>query len=262
MPSKSSLIWRWGFGVGADGAGSGAGVEVEGAVEVLGDVLGDVPLGVPLCQWFRGHPGGEAFVEPEVIPPLHGDHVAEPLVGHLVGDDRGDAFPVGDGGVLSVEEKVGLAIGDAAEVLHCAGLEVGEGDHVELGHWVLDAEVLVVKGEDVLGSFEGGAGEGDLVGGGAGADGDAVGGALGALEVADEKGDEVGGHLRRAGEGEGVLRLPVIRAAGLSETWLVLEMTVSRLSTVRAMSKVALYAGSSNDGKARRASVASNWVTA
>ena len=27
---------------------------------------------------------GEALVEPEVVPPLHGDQVAEPLVGQLM----------------------------------------------------------------------------------------------------------------------------------------------------------------------------------
>ncbi len=76
-----------GFGLGADGAGGADGVVVEGVVEVAGDVLGEVPLGVPVVGGLVLHPGGEAFVEPEVIPPLHGDHVAEPLVRHLVGDD-------------------------------------------------------------------------------------------------------------------------------------------------------------------------------
>ena len=190
---------------GADGAGGLAGVVVEGAVEVLGFVLRDVPLGVPCWRRLGFHPGGEALVEPDVVPPLHGDHVAEPLVGHLVRDDGGYVFPGGDGGGFFVEEEVGLAVGDAAEVLHGAGFEVGEGDHVELGHGVLDAEVGVVVVEDEFGGLEGEFGELDLAGGGAGADGDAVGVALGALEVADEEGHEVGGHLRRGGELEGVL---------------------------------------------------------
>ncbi len=93
----------------------------------------------------------------------------------------------------------------AAEVLHGAGLEVGDGDEVELGHGVLDAEVCVVVVEEVLGGFDGEFGEVDLVGGAADADGDAVGFAFGAVEVADEEGDEVGGHLRGGGEGQGVL---------------------------------------------------------
>ncbi len=112
---------------------------------------GDVPLGMPFGDGLVLHPGGEALVEPEVVPPLHGDHVAEPLVRHLVGDDCGDVLLGGDGGGLGVDEEVGLAVGDAAEVLHGAGFEVGEGDHVELGHGVLNAEVGVVVVQDVLG---------------------------------------------------------------------------------------------------------------
>jgi len=50
--------------------------------------------------------------------------------------------------------------------------------------------------------------------------------------------------------------------AGESESMLVFEMTVSPASTVSETSKVALSAGSSKQGKARRASVDSNWVTA
>src|SRR5438105_140752 len=49
---------------------------------------------------------------------------------------------------------------------------------------------------------------------------------------------------------------------GVSAIILPFEMAVSPLSATTEMSKVALYAGSSKDGKARRASVASNCVTA
>ena len=35
---------------------------------------------------FRPHPGSEPFVEPEIVPPRHGDEITEPLVGHLVRD--------------------------------------------------------------------------------------------------------------------------------------------------------------------------------
>ena len=35
---------------------------------------------------FRPHPGSESFVEPEIVPPRHGDEITEPLVGHLVRD--------------------------------------------------------------------------------------------------------------------------------------------------------------------------------
>ncbi len=49
---------------------------------------------------------------------------------------------------------------------------------------------------------------------------------------------------------------------GWSLTILPFEIAVSSLSTTAVISNVALYAGSSNDGNATRASTASNCVTA
>src|SRR5262249_54068067 len=49
---------------------------------------------------------------------------------------------------------------------------------------------------------------------------------------------------------------------GSSDTIAVLEIAVSRSGTTRVTENTALNAGSSQQGKARRASVASNWVAA
>ena len=51
-------------------------------------------------------------------------------------------------------------------------------------------------------------------------------------------------------------------SAGVSLTICVLEMATRSEGTTSVTSKVALTAGSSQQGKARRASVASNWVVA
>lgn len=48
-------------------------------------------------------PGGEALVQPQLAPPVHGDEVAEPLMGQLVGDDVGDAVAVAVGRRLLVK---------------------------------------------------------------------------------------------------------------------------------------------------------------
>ena len=39
-------------------------------------------------------PGGEGLVQPQVVPPAHGDHVAEPHVRHLVQDRLGAGLAV------------------------------------------------------------------------------------------------------------------------------------------------------------------------
>jgi hypothetical protein len=55
---------------------------------------------------------------------LHGDQIAEPLVGQLVGDDHGDALLVGGRRLLRVVEERRLAEGDQAPVL-CARVGYG-----------------------------------------------------------------------------------------------------------------------------------------
>ena len=72
------------------------------------------------------HEGGEGLVQPDAVPPLHRHEVAEPHVGELVGDDVGDVLQLGLGGRRRVDEQDALAEGDAAEVLHGPGGEVGQ----------------------------------------------------------------------------------------------------------------------------------------
>ena len=45
----------------------------------------------------RLHEGGEGLVEPDALPPAHGDEVAEPHVGQLVRDDVGHPLQLGSG---------------------------------------------------------------------------------------------------------------------------------------------------------------------
>lgn len=114
-----------GLGVGGDGVGGGALVGVV-APALAGD--GEVDPGVGEAGGFGeglvAHVFGEGLVQPDVVPPLEGDEVAEPHVGHFVGDDHaaGLALGVGDGG--AVDEFV--AEGDEARVLHGAGVEFGD----------------------------------------------------------------------------------------------------------------------------------------
>jgi hypothetical protein len=49
-------------------------------------------------------PSREAFVKPELTPPVHSDEVAEPLVSKFVGYDIGHSISVAVRGGLLVEE--------------------------------------------------------------------------------------------------------------------------------------------------------------
>ena len=107
------------------------GLEEGGPGRLVGDGL-DAAL--DLLEAEVGDKGGEGLVEPEVVPPPHGDEVAEPVVGQLVGDGVGKVehpllryfFP----------EEAGVLVYDCPRVLHAAPL-------------VLVREYLVVLPEGV-----------------------------------------------------------------------------------------------------------------
>ena len=97
-----------------DGASGGKGVGIEGGGLLLLEVDPDVPIGAPVGDRAELDPGGEGLVEPEIVPPLHGDEVAEPLVGDLVRDDEGDTLLGSDRGGGGIAEQGGLAEEDGA----------------------------------------------------------------------------------------------------------------------------------------------------
>ena len=101
-------------------------------------------------------PRGEALVQPQVVPPSHRHEVAEPHVSHLVEDHLSAALARGVGDLGA--EQILLVEGDAADVLHRAGVELGHEQLVVLAERVGIVERLRVEVEALLGDFE------DLVG--------------------------------------------------------------------------------------------------
>ncbi len=77
-------------------------------------------LRVQLVHHLVAHPGGERLVEPDVVPPGHGDEVAEPLVRELVRHDVRERAPLAFGCPLGVEQQEPFAEGDEPDVLHRA----------------------------------------------------------------------------------------------------------------------------------------------
>ena len=97
-------------------------------------------------------PLGKRLIEPEVVPPLHGDEVAEPHVGELV-EDRDDPALLDGVGHLRAED-VGLRERDRARVLHGARVELGHEELVVLLERVRVGEVLLVEREALAGLLE------------------------------------------------------------------------------------------------------------
>ncbi len=113
-----------------------------------------IPLGIEMIGALRAHPGGEAFVQPEIVPPRHRDEIAKPLVRHLVRDDREDVLLRVSRGSFRIEKQDALVVGDAAPVLHRAAETAGERDQVELRQRIGHAEVIVVVMENLRRALE------------------------------------------------------------------------------------------------------------
>ncbi len=186
-------------GLGGDGVGGGALVGV-----VAPGLAGDSEVGPGVIEaggfgeGLVAHVLGEGLVQPDVVPPLEGDEVAEPHVGHLVGDDHGAGLPLGVGDGGAVDELV--AEGDQAGVLHGARVELGDEGLVVGVEGVGLVELLVVAVVARVRDGEEFFGVGVQVGGEGAAAVEAEGQAavLGAHGVpgAGGDGDEVGGDQR------------------------------------------------------------------
>ena len=94
--------------------------------------------------------GGEGLVEPQVVPPLHGDQVAEPHVAQLVLDHHAEESQLGDRHVLFRAHDL-IGVSDAANVFHSTIFIVRAHDVINLGEGVSCAEVLLVEIEGGLG---------------------------------------------------------------------------------------------------------------
>ncbi len=171
-------------------------VEAHGELLALVAARPDPPLRIEVRRRLGLHPGGEALVEPQVVPPAHGDEVAEPLVRDLVRDDVEDAAPHGRRARGRIEQQAAFEERDGAPVLHGAAEAARHRDQVELGQWVPEAEIVVEVAQQVDRAVEREAPLRALAGGGDDAHGDAVGIPGEPFELARGQHEQVARHLR------------------------------------------------------------------
>ena len=109
------------------------------------------PVGMEVLGGLVRHPAGEAFVQPQIVPPAHGDQVAEPLVRHFMRLDSEDLLALVLGGYRGIVEEDPLEREDGAPILHRAEeLRLTRtGDVVELWERVPGAEIIVVERQDL-----------------------------------------------------------------------------------------------------------------
>lgn len=90
----------------------------------------------------------EGFIEPQIVPPLHGDEVTEPHMGDLVQEHV--ASPADVVGVVDSLRNELFGVGDRSRVLHRTVGEIWAEDTVQLVEWVQVVEEAFVKLETVL----------------------------------------------------------------------------------------------------------------
>ena len=165
--------------LGRDRVGGGQLILLE--APVLADHEAGPAFGVlrGLGQGEVAHELGEGLVEPQVVPPLHGDQIAEPHVRELVQDRVGASLHLGLGGTRA--EHVGVAEGHAARVLHGARVVLGHEDLIVLREGVGDAVGALEELEAATGDVD------DLVG----------------IQVFDDRGASVHAQVDRAPVGGG-----------------------------------------------------------
>ncbi len=161
-----------------------------------------LPIRVQVLAGFGLHPARKALVEPNVVPPRHGDEIAEPLMRHLMSEDGKDAASRIGRIARRIEQQAALEKRDAAPVLHGAAEAAGNRDQVELGQRIGDAEIVVVVAQQVDRAVEREAALRRLAARGDDSDGDVVDLGGDALELADGEDEEIARHARRRREGD------------------------------------------------------------
>jgi hypothetical protein len=121
-----------------DGVRGSETVELEGHLHRIRDKLSpDIPLWVEMVDGVPSYPCCETLVEPELVPPVHGDQVAEPLMSKLVGNYVDDAVLVLLIRSLLIKENSGSSKSLLVE---------GTGEHTYLGALPVCDETPVLHG--------------------------------------------------------------------------------------------------------------------
>ena len=137
---------------------SGNGVSGGELILVHAPVLAEHEAGPTFCvlgcfgQSQVAHEFSERLIEPQIVPPLHGDQIAKPHVCQLVEDRIGASFQVSSRGAGT--ENVLVAESDTAGVLHRTRVVFGNEDLIVGLEGVRNTVSGLEEGESLAGDFE------------------------------------------------------------------------------------------------------------
>jgi hypothetical protein len=176
-------------------------VETESSLHTLVNKLSpNLPVRVQVINSVPTNPGSETLVKPELIPPVHGDKVTEPLVSKLVGDNVGNSVLESGVGGLLIIKNLSSTVGNKTPVLHGTVSELVDSDQVGLGQRVVNIKDLGEEVDDLGGVLESPLTLLLQTTGGVDTDGNllavvlAISESLDILKVTDSPGQKVGAH--------------------------------------------------------------------
>ena len=157
------------------------------------------------------HPARKPLVEPQVVPPRHGDEISVPHVGELMSDHalRSGAIPHG---CAVVQQQNGLPEGDETHVFHGSGREVRHADQIELGKGIGVPEIALEPVQDHGRAARRKSGESTLAARRDDASRNAGARDLRHLEIPDRERHQVAGQRLGTGEAEYLLLFPTFAA--------------------------------------------------
>jgi hypothetical protein len=115
----------------------------------------DLPLGMKVINCKPTDPGCKSFVQPQLIPPIHGDQVAKPLMSQLVGNNVSN--PILEFCIrlsFVVEDGCG-SVGDEPPIFHGTHGELVNSKKIGLGERIVNTEDFREVVDDLVGMFQG-----------------------------------------------------------------------------------------------------------
>lgn len=110
-----------------------------------------LPLGMEVVNCKPTNPSGETLVQPQLIPPIHSDQVAEPLMRQLMSNDVGNPILELGIGFSFVIENSGGSISDQTPIFHGPHGELVNSKKIGLGERIVDAKNFREVIDDLMG---------------------------------------------------------------------------------------------------------------
>lgn len=101
------------------------------------------------------NPGCKPFVQPQLVPPIHGHQVAEPLMSQFMSNHIRDPILESCVGFPFIVQDSGGSVGDQTPVFHGTHGELVNSEEIGFGEGVFDTKNVGEVVDGLVGMFQG-----------------------------------------------------------------------------------------------------------